>query len=68
MMGTGDDQKELFSYSVDPDKRVRPDNPLRQVRETGEQRIHVSTLDIAPPWGVSRSDRPSLSTADPDLP
>jgi transposase len=33
MMGLKDDQKELFTYSVDLDKRVRPDNPLRQIRE-----------------------------------
>lgn len=33
MMGLKEDQKELFSYSVDLDKRVRPDNPLRLVRE-----------------------------------
>ncbi len=33
MMGLKDDQKELFTYSVDLDKRVRPDNPLRQIQE-----------------------------------
>ncbi len=33
MMGLKDDQKELFTYSVDLDKRVRPDNPLRQISE-----------------------------------
>jgi hypothetical protein len=31
MMGRQTDQKELFSYTVDLDKRVRPDNPLRAV-------------------------------------
>ena len=31
MMGRQTDQKELFSYSVDLDKRVRQDNPLRAV-------------------------------------
>lgn len=31
MMGKQADQKELFSYSVNLDKRVRPDNPLRAV-------------------------------------
>jgi hypothetical protein len=31
MMGRQTDQKELFSYSVDLDKRVRADNPLRAV-------------------------------------
>lgn len=31
MMGRQADQKELFSYSVDLDKRVRSDNPLRAV-------------------------------------
>ena len=33
MMGLKEDQKELFSYSVDLDRRVRADNPLRQIRE-----------------------------------
>ena len=33
MMGLKEDQKERFSYSVDLDKRVRPDNPLRQIQE-----------------------------------
>jgi transposase len=31
MMGRQTDQKELFSYSVDLDKRIRADNPLRPV-------------------------------------
>ena len=31
MMGRHVDQKDLFSYSVDLDKRVRQDNPLRAV-------------------------------------
>ena len=31
MMGKQADQKELFSYSVNLDKRVRQDNPLRSV-------------------------------------
>jgi len=34
MMGLKEDQKELFSYSVDLDRRVRPENPLRQISET----------------------------------
>src|SRR5688500_18124215 len=29
MMGQHEPQKELFNYSVDLDKRVRPENPLR---------------------------------------
>ena len=33
MMGQQDDQKDLFSYHVDLDKRVRSDNPLRQIQE-----------------------------------
>lgn len=33
MMGLQDGQKELFSYSVDLDKRVRSENPLRKIRE-----------------------------------
>lgn len=31
MMGQQDRQKELFSYNIDLDRRVRADNPLRQV-------------------------------------
>ena len=31
MMGRQPEQKELFSYQIDLDKRVRADNPLRQV-------------------------------------
>src|ERR1700733_9087846 len=33
MMGTQDTQKHLFNYSVDLDKRVRRDNPLRAIRD-----------------------------------
>jgi len=33
MMGTHDSQKSLFSYSVDLDKRVRKEHPLRKVAE-----------------------------------
>jgi len=32
MMGTQNEQKDLFSYSVDLDKRVRDDNPLREIQ------------------------------------
>src|SRR5688572_11026431 len=31
MMGQQDGQKELFSYNVDLDRRVRADHPLRRV-------------------------------------
>ncbi len=33
MMGIKVGQKELFSYSVDLDRRVRSDNPLRRIQE-----------------------------------
>jgi transposase len=33
MMGTQESQSSLFSYQVNLDKRVRPDNPLRRVKE-----------------------------------
>lgn len=33
MMGSHDSQKDLFSYHIDLDKRVRADNPLRQIAE-----------------------------------
>jgi len=32
-MGQQDNQKALFSYNVDLDRRVRPDNPLRQIAQ-----------------------------------
>ena len=31
MMGVNETQKELFSYRVDLDKRVRAEHPLRKV-------------------------------------
>jgi transposase len=34
MMGTHDGQKEMFSYEVNLDRRVRADHPLRAVRAT----------------------------------
>jgi transposase len=33
MMGTHEPQKDLFSYHVDLDKRVRPEHPLRQIAQ-----------------------------------
>ena len=33
MMGIHQPQKDLFTYSVDLDKRVRPNHPLREVKE-----------------------------------
>ena len=33
MMGSQQPQKELFSYQIDLDRRVRPENPLRRIRE-----------------------------------
>ncbi|MEM0967665.1 MAG: IS1182 family transposase [Verrucomicrobiota bacterium] len=33
MMGVHEPQKELFSFGVDLDKRVRRDNPLRRIKE-----------------------------------
>jgi hypothetical protein len=33
MMGRHEPQKDLFSYHIDLDKRVRPDNPLRRIAE-----------------------------------
>ena len=34
MMGTNQPQKDLFSYQIDLDKRVRSDHPLRQIAGT----------------------------------
>ena len=34
MMGTHEGQKELFSYGVNLDRRVRADHPLRAIRAT----------------------------------
>ncbi len=33
MMGRHEPQKDLFSYHIDLDKRVRPENPLRRIAE-----------------------------------
>ncbi len=33
MMGTNQEQQELFSYQINLDERVRCDHPLRKVRE-----------------------------------
>jgi len=33
MMGSQQPQKELFSYQIDLDRRVRSENPLRRIRE-----------------------------------
>src|SRR5437867_11373583 len=33
MMGRHDPQKDLFSYQIDLDKRVRRDHPLRRITE-----------------------------------
>lgn len=33
MMGIHVEQKSLFSYSVDLEKRIRSDNPLRRIAE-----------------------------------
>lgn len=38
MMGINEEQKELFSYSVDLDKRLPQDHPLRKIKETIELR------------------------------
>jgi transposase len=32
-MGSQQPQKELFSYQIDLDRRVRSDHPLRSIRE-----------------------------------
>jgi hypothetical protein len=36
MMGERDPQKQLWSYQVNLDKRVRSDHPLRRINETLE--------------------------------
>ena len=33
MMGTHQPQPSLFAYRVDLEQRIRPDHPLRRVRE-----------------------------------
>lgn len=33
MMGIRQDQKDLFNYNIDLDKRIRKDNPLRKISE-----------------------------------
>lgn len=46
MMGTHQPQKELFSYHVDLDRRVRTDHPLRRINDVVE-------------WGLIRRGRRS---------
>jgi hypothetical protein len=36
MMGERDPQKQLWSYQVNLDRRVRSDHPLRRINETLE--------------------------------
>jgi len=48
MMGERDPQKQLWSYQVNLDKRVRSDHPLRRINETLEliscgEKSHNST-------------------------
>jgi hypothetical protein len=33
MMGSPEPQKEMFSYQIDLDRRMRAENPLRRLRE-----------------------------------
>ena len=33
MMGQHKEQKDLFAYAVDLDRRIRPDNPLRGLKQ-----------------------------------
>jgi len=47
MMGSQEPQKEMFSYQIDLDRRVRAENPLRRIRETidfGFVRAEVAAL------------------------
>ena len=47
MMGSQEPQKEMFSYQIDLDQRVRPENPLRRIREAidfGFVRTEVAAL------------------------
>src|SRR5271170_4460065 len=47
MMGSQQAQKELFSYQIDLDQRVRSENPLRRIRDVidfGFVRTEVATL------------------------
>jgi transposase len=47
MMGSQEPQKEMFSYQIDLDRRVRSENPLRRIRETidfGFVRAEVAAL------------------------
>src|ERR1700691_1242002 len=49
MMGTHDPQKELFSYQVDLDRRVRADHPLRAVRAAVD--FSFVRVEVAPFYG-----------------
>lgn len=49
MMGQQQQQKELFSYQIDLDRRVRADNPLRQV--AGVIDFSFARAEVEPTYG-----------------
>ena len=49
MMGKQQQQKELFSYQIDLDRRVRADNPLRQV--AGAIDFSFARAEVEPTYG-----------------
>jgi transposase len=51
MMGQQDSQKELFSYHIDLDRRVRADNPLRQVASAID--FTFARQEVAHTYGVN---------------
>ncbi len=53
-MGFQRPQKELFTYQVDLDKRVRPDHPLRRIHEVVDFRF--VRAEVAPHYGYNGNE------------
>src|SRR5947207_4600690 len=53
-MGTQDGQSGLFSYQINLEKRVRPDNPLRQVNRAVD--FTFVRAEVAPLYGVNGNE------------
>jgi transposase len=60
MMGTKKTQKDLFSYQIDLDRRVRRDNPLRAIREKVD--FAWVRADVAKHYGANGNE-----SVDPEV-
>ncbi|MGH8531083.1 MAG: transposase [Nevskiales bacterium] len=54
MMGTQNNQPSLFSYQVNLEQRVRPDNPLRRVQEVVD--FAFVRAEVAPLYGYNGNE------------